>query len=298
MMFQITNAVLLGGYYALIAVGLAFMLQVMKVINLAHGSLAILAAYAIWVLADRFGITPFAGVLIIVAPMAAVGWGLQRLLLERATRGGELLPILTTFGLAIVLDNLMFQQFGADTRSLSPYIGDLAWAAYELPFGLFLGKIPVWVLLAAVVVIGALQLLLARTGLGRRIRATAQDPVTASLVGVDARRTSAIAAALAMVAVTLSGMALGLRGTFDAYAGAPQLLFAFEATIIGGARNLWLTLLGAMILALAQTFGAMIHPQGFLLGGHLAFLTVLFARLGLGPFGLAGLWQKLKGVRA
>jgi branched-chain amino acid transport system permease protein len=297
MMFQIANAVLLGGYYALIAVGLAFMLQVMKVINLAHGSLAILAAYAIWVLADRAGITPFAGVLIVVAPMAAVGWGLQRLLLERSTRGGELLPILTTFGLAIVLDNLMFQMFGADTRSLSPYIGDLAWAAYELPFGLFLGKIPVWVLLTAVVAIGALQLLLARTSLGRRIRATAQDPVTASLVGVDARRTSAMAAALAMVAVALSGMALGLRGTFDAYAGAPQLLFAFEATIIGGARNLWFTLVGAMILALAQTFGAMIHPQGFLLGGHLAFLAVLFARLGLGPFGLSGLWQTVKGAR-
>jgi branched-chain amino acid transport system permease protein len=297
MMFQITNALLLGGYYALIAVGLAFMLQVMKIINLAHGSLAILAAYAIWVLADRFGIAPFSGVLLVIAPMAALGWGLQRLLLERSARGGELLPILSTFGLAIVLDNLMFQQFGADTRSLAPYIGDLAWAAYELPFGLFMGKIPAWVLLAAIVVIGGLQLLLAQTALGRRIRATAQDPVTAALVGVDARRTSAIAAALAMVTVALSGMALGLRGTFDAYAGAPQLLFAFEATIIGGSRNLWGTLAGAMVLALAQTFGAMIHPQGFLLGGHVAFLVVLFARLGLGQSGLAGLWHSLKGVR-
>ena len=279
MLVQITNAVLLGGYYALIAVGLAFMFQVMKIINLAHGALAIVAAYGVWVLADRAGVSPFAGALLLMLPMAALGWALQRLLLDRSARGGELLPILTTFGLSIVLDNVMFQQFGADTRSLAPYIGDLAWASYELPFGVYLGVVPFWILGTAIVVIGALHMLLARTALGRRIRATAQDPVTAGLVGIDARRTAAIAAALAMVTVTLSGVALGLRGTFDGYAGGPQLLFAFEATIIGGARNLWLTLVGAMVLALAQTCGAAIHPQGFLRGGHLAFLAVLFLRL-------------------
>lgn len=279
MIFQIANALLLGGYYALIAVGLAFMMQVMRVINLAHGTLAILAAYAIWLLADRLDVVPFGGALLVLPPMALVGWYLQRFLLERSARGGELLPILSTFGLSIVLDNLMFQQFGADTRSLSPFIGDLAWASYELPGGIFLGKVPVWILLAAILVIGALQAMLARTALGRRIRATALDPVTAEIVGIDARKTAAAAAALATVTVGLSGLALGLRGTFDAYSGAPQLLFAFEAAIIGGTRSLWGTLAGAMILAFAQTIGAMIHPQGFLLGGHLAFLAVLFARL-------------------
>jgi len=293
-MFQITNAVLLGGHYALIAVGLSFMFQVMKVINLAHGSLAVLAAYGIWLLADRAGLSPFVGVLLVIPPMAVLGWGLQRGLLERAGRGGELLPILTTFGLAIVLDNLMFQQFGADTRSLSPFIGDFAWASWELPGSIFVGKVPVLILLTAILTIGALQMLLARTALGRQIRATAQDPVTAGLVGVDARRISAISSALAMVTVALSGLALGLRGTFDAYAGAPQLLFAFEATVIGGARSLWGTLAGAMVLALAQTFGAMVHPQGFLLGGHLAFLAVLFVRLAAA----GGVWHLLKRARA
>lgn len=294
MIAPITNALLLGGYYALIAVGLSFMFQVMKVINLAHGSLAILAAYAIWLLAERAGLSPFLGVLVVIPLMAALGWGLQRGLLERAGRGGELLPILTTFGLAIVLDNLMFQRFGADTRSLSPYIGDFAWASWELPGGVFVGKVPALVLLAAIVTIGCLQLILARTALGRQIRATAQDPVTAGLVGVDARRISAISSALAMVTVALSGLALGLRGTFDAYSGGPQLLFAFEATVIGGARSLWGTLAGAMILALAQTFGAMVHPQGFLLGGHLAFLAVLFVRLATGGYGLRALIQRVR----
>ena len=294
MIFQITNALLLGGYYALIAVGLSFMFQVMKVINLAHGSLAVLAAYAIWLLAARGGLSPFLGVLLVIPPMAGIGWGLQRGLLERAGRGGELLPILSTFGLAIVLDNLLFQQFGADTRSLSPYIGDFAWASWELPGGIFVGKVPALVLLAAIVTIGMLQLILARTALGRQIRATAQDAVTAGLVGIDARRISAISSALAMVTVAISGLALGLRGTFDAYSGALQLLFAFEATVIGGARSLWGTLAGAMVLALAQTFGAMLHPQGFLLGGHLAFLAVLFLRLMTGGVNLRVLLKQVR----
>jgi branched-chain amino acid transport system permease protein len=279
---QIIQAILLGGYYALTAAGLTFMLQVMRVINLAHGSLAIVFAYAVFVLAANFGIHPFLGLALVLPVAALVGWLLQRLLLERAARGGELLPILSTFGLAIVLDNLMFQIFGANARSLSQFVGDLAFAAYELPGGIFVGKLPVWILIAAVAVLGGLHLILTRTALGRRIRATAMDPVTAGLVGVDARNSAAIAAALAMMMVAMSGVALGFRTVFDAYAGGPQLLFAFEATIIGGARSMWGVFIGAMVLAFAQTLAAMIHPQAFLLGGHIAFLVVLFARLAMG----------------
>ncbi|MEJ1990937.1 MAG: branched-chain amino acid ABC transporter permease [Maritimibacter sp.] len=275
------QAVLLGGYYALIACGLAFMLQVMRVINLAHGSLAVVSAYLVWLLADSTGLSPFLGVLLALPIMGGAGWLLQRLMLERAVRSGELLPVLTTFGLAIVLDNLMFQQFGANTRSLSPYVGDLSWEAFELPGGIYVGKLPVYILIAALLILGSLDLMLKRTALGRQIRATAADPVTAGLIGVDARRAAGIAAALATMTVAVSGVALGLRGTFDAYAGAPQLLFAFEATIIGGARSLWGVLFGAIVLAVAQSFGAQIHPQGFLLGGHVAFLVVLFVRLAL-----------------
>jgi branched-chain amino acid transport system permease protein len=275
------QAVLLGGYYALIACGLAFMLQVMRVINLAHGSLAVVSAYLVWLLADSTGLSPFLVVLLALPIMGGAGWLLQRLMLERAVRSGELLPVLTTFGLAIVLDNLMFQQFGANTRSLSPYVGDLSWEAFELPGGIYVGKLPVYILIAALLILGSLDLMLKRTALGRQIRATAADPVTAGLIGVDARRAAGIAAALATMTVAVSGVALGLRGTFDAYAGAPQLLFAFEATIIGGARSLWGVLFGAIVLAVAQSFGAQIHPQGFLLGGHVAFLVVLFVRLAL-----------------
>jgi branched-chain amino acid transport system permease protein len=117
---QIIQGVLLGGYYALIACGLSFMFSVMGIINIAHGSLAVLAAFALFVLADQFGLSPFLGLIIVVPAMAALGWALQRLVLERSARAGALVPILSTFGLAIVIDNLLFEQFGADTRSLAP----------------------------------------------------------------------------------------------------------------------------------------------------------------------------------
>lgn len=292
---QIIQAILLGGYYALTAAGLTFMLQVMRVINLAHGSLAIVFAYAVYALAFYAGINPFLGLAIILPVAAVVGWALQRLLLERAAQGGELLPILSTFGLAIVLDNVMFQIFGANARSLSQFVGDLAFAAYALPGGLFVGKLPVWILLTAIVVLGGLHLILTRTPLGRRIRATAMDPVTAGLVGVDARQNAAIAAAIAMMMVAMSGVALGFRTVFDAYAGGQQLLFAFEATIIGGARSMWGVFIGAMVLAFAQTIAAMIHPQAFLLGGHIAFLVLLFVRFGLGSGSLPSRFRKMVG---
>jgi branched-chain amino acid transport system permease protein len=278
MLNSIVQGILLGGYYALIACGLSFMFSVMRIINLAHGSLAILAAYAVWVLADRFAVNPFVGLLLILPAMALIGWALQRFVLERSIRSGALLPILTTFGLSIVIDNLLFEQFGANTRSLAPYIGSLSYDAFELPGGLFVGKLAVLTFVVAVIMLGALQALLSLTPLGRAIRAIAEDPDTAGLVGINARRVNALAAALAMMTVGVAGAFLALRATFDAYAGAPQLLFAFEAAVIGGAGSVWGTLLGGIILGLAQSLGAQIAPQGFLIGGHVVFLAVLFIR--------------------
>ena len=165
---QIIQGILLGGYYALIACGLSFMFSVMRIINLAHGSLAVLAAYALWWLASRFHISPFLGLLIVLPLMAAIGWALQRFLLERSARGGALLPILTTFGLAIVIDNLLFEQFGADTRSLAPYIGSLSYDSWEWPGSIYVGKLAVIIFVTAVVLLGGLQLFLTRTGLAAR----------------------------------------------------------------------------------------------------------------------------------
>ena len=276
---QLIQGVLLGGYYALIACGLSFMYGVMRIINLAHGSLAILAAFALFVLADRYGISPFVGLLLVLPAMAAIGWVLHRAILDRSQRGGFLLPILSTFGLSIVIDNLLFQAFGADTRSLAPYIGSLSYDSWTITDEISVGQLAAGTFAVAVLLLGGLQLFLSRTPLGRAIRAVAEDPDTVGLVGIDARRVSAIATAIAMVTVGIAGAALAMRATFDPYAGAPQLIFAFEAAVIGGAGSLWGTLLGGIVLGVAQSLGAQIIPQGFLIGGHLVFLAILLARL-------------------
>jgi branched-chain amino acid transport system permease protein len=282
---QIIQGVLLGGYYALIGCGLSFMFSVMRIINLAHGSLAILAAYALYVLADTLGVSPFLGLLIVVPAMALIGWALQRLVLERSARGGLLVPVLSTFGLSIIIDNLLFQQFGADTRSLAPYVGDLSYDSWDITDDISIGKLATLTMLAAIVLLGGIQIFLKRTQSGRMIRATAEDPDTAELVGVNARRVNALAAAIALATVAISGAFLAMRATFNPYAGALQLIFAFEATVIGGAGSLWGTLLGGIVLGVAQSVGAFISPQGFFLAGHLAFFAALFARLFFGDLG-------------
>ncbi|MBB2830359.1 UNVERIFIED_ORG: branched-chain amino acid transport system permease protein [Rhizobium esperanzae] len=279
MINSLLQGILLGGYYAVIACGLSFMFSVMRIINLAHGSLAIAAAYGLWLLAAKAGIPPFAGLLIVLPTMAVFGWLLQRFILERSARGGTLLPILTTFGLSIVVDNLLFEQFGADTRSLAPFIGNLSYASWQLPGHIFVGKLAVMMMVTAILLLGALQFFLSRFALGRAIRATAEDPDTAGLVGIDARRVNAVATAITMATIGIAGAFLGMRATFSPYAGGPQLLFAFETAVIGGAGSLWGTLAGGIVLGLAQSLGAQLHPQGFLIGGHAVFLLVLFIRL-------------------
>jgi branched-chain amino acid transport system permease protein len=275
---SLVQGVLLGGYYSLIACGLAFMFQVMRIINLAHGTLAILAGFSIWLLGERFGINPFLALIAVLPAMAVVGWLLQRGVLERSQRAGQLVPLLATFGLAIVIENLLFEQFGADTRSLAPFIDTLSYDSWAIG-DIYVGQLSVLMFVVAVALLGGLSLFLSKTHLGRAIRATAEDPDTVGLIGINARKINAVATAIAMLTVTVAGMFLGMRATFTPYSGGAQLIFAFEATVIGGSGSLWGTLAGGIVLGVAQTIGAQINPQGFLIAGHLIFLVVLVARV-------------------
>jgi len=274
---QVVQGVLLGGYYALLATGLSLLFGVMRIINLAHGDLAVLGTFLLWWLHDRTGMSVFVALAIVLPVMAALGWILQRAMFERSLRSGVLVPLLATFGLAIVLQNLLFEKFGADTRSLD--IGSLAYDGWKITDQIYIGHLSVLIFAVAVVLLGGLQLFLGRTPYGRALRATAQDPDTAELVGVNSRAVYASAAAIALATAGLAGAFLGMRATFDAYAGPTQLIFAFEAVVIGGFGSLWGTLVGGVVLGVAQTVGAQLDPQWPLLSGHLVFLAVLGARL-------------------
>ncbi|MBD5604969.1 MAG: branched-chain amino acid ABC transporter permease [Candidatus Eremiobacteraeota bacterium] len=273
---QILQGVLLGGYYALLACGLSFMFGVMRIVNLAHGSIAVLSAFVVLSIAEAFHISPFLALVVALPIMAAAGWLLQVTILERSLRSGSLTPLLSTFGLAVVLDNAMFQKFGANTHSLD--IGDLAFASWNVTPDIAIGQLALLTFVVAVALLGGLQLFLSRTPLGRAIRATSEDPDTAELVGIDSRRAYAAAAAIAIATVAIAGTFLAMRATFDPYTGPTQLIFAFEAVVIGGTGSLWGTLIGGIALGVAQNIGSQISPQGFLIAGHAVFFVVLAAR--------------------
>lgn len=283
---QLLQGVFLGAYYALIACSLSFLFGVMRIVNLAHGSLAVVAAFLLFVLADRAGLSPWLGLLVAVPAMAMLGWVLQVLVLERSLRSGLLVPLLSTFGLAIVLDNALFEGFGADTRSLSPYIGDLSFDSWSLTDDITVGRLDVLILVVAVVLLGGLHVFLARTRLGRAIRATAEDPATVGLIGIDSRAVYAFATAIAMALLAVAGAFMAMRTTFDPYSGGAQLIFAFEAVVIGGFGSLWGTLAGGIVLGVAQNFGAFVNPHFFLIAGHVVFLVSLIARVWFGGFSL------------
>jgi branched-chain amino acid transport system permease protein len=211
--------------------------------------------------------------------MAALGWFLQAAIFARTLKAGILLPLLATFGLGGVLQNGMFGMFGSDAKSLGNHIGSLSWSSWRLPLDISIGKLPAITFAVAVLVLGGLHLLLTRTAIGRAMRATSIDPEAAELVGVEAARAHRVAAAIAVALAGLAGAFLAMRALISPYSGPMQLLFAFEAVVIGGIGSLWGTLIGGIVLGLAQSLGALISPQYFQLSGHLVFLAILGFRL-------------------
>lgn len=270
----VVQGVLLGGLYALVAAGLSLVFGVMRIVNLAHGVLAVLAAYGALVLGDVLG--PLLALLVVVPLLAGLGVLLQRGLLDRALRGGELAPLLVTFGLAVIVQNLLLETFSANTRRLD--VGALGTASIRVGDDLAIGWLPLLSALTGVAVIAGLGQFLARTRTGRAMRATSDDQEAARLMGIDNRRLYALATAIALGTVAVAGVFLGARTTFDPGTGATVLIFAFEAVVIGGLGSLWGTLLGGVVLGIAQTVGAAVDPAFGVLAGHLVFLVVLAFR--------------------
>jgi branched-chain amino acid transport system permease protein len=282
----IIQGVLVGGLYAMFAAGLSLIFGVMRLVNIAHGDLIVLAAYLALVTTQTLGIDPLTSLLIVVPLMAAIGYALQWLVLNR-TLGDDLLPpLLVTFGLSVIIQNALQQVFTADPQKLNA--GAIEVASFRLIEGVFIGVLPLLQFALAVVVIGALQLIFYRTALGRAFRATADNPSVAQLMGLDNRHVFALAMALSLAVVAIAGVLLAVRANFDPAIGPARLIFGFEAVIIGGLGSLWGTLAGGIILGVAQAIGAKLDPGWQILAGHLAFLLVLALR----P---EGLFPKVRG---
>lgn len=269
------QGILLGALYALFAAGLSLVFGIMRLVNLAHGDLIVLAAFLILVLVSALGLNPFVAALVAMPFVFAIGWALQFFLLNRTLGTDILPPLLVTFGLSIVIQNGLLEGFSADSRRIT--IGGLDSASVALgPINI--GVMPLLTLVSAIVVIVGLNQIFYRTSLGRAFRATSDDPVTAGLMGIQPKRIFATATGIAMVVVTIAALYLGTRANFDPTIGPARLIYAFEAVIIGGLGSLWGTLAGGIVIGIAQTFGASINPEWQILAGHLAFLLVLLVR--------------------
>ena len=272
----ILQGVLVGGLYAMFAAGLSLIFGVMRLVNIAHGDLIVLAAYVALVTTQTLGIGPLTSLLIVVPAMALIGYLLQWLVLNR-TLGDDLLPpLLVTFGLSVIIQNGLLTLFTADSVKLQA--GDIEVATLRLTEGIYVGVLPLLQFVVAIAVIAGLQFIFYRTALGRAFRATADNPDVAQLMGLDNRRVFALAMALSLAVVAIAGVFLAVRANFDPSQGPARLIYGFEAVIIGGLGSLWGTLAGGLILGVAQAIGAHINPGWQILAGHIAFLVVLAVR--------------------
>jgi branched-chain amino acid transport system permease protein len=272
----ILQGVLVGGLYAMFAAGLSLIFGVMRLVNIAHGDLIVLAAYVALVTTETLGVGPLTSLALVVPLMAVIGYALQRLVLNR-TLGEDLLPpLLVTFGVSVIIQNGLLAVFTADSRKLQA--GDIEVATIRVFEGVYVGLLPLLQFAIAVAVIAALQFVFYRTALGRAFRATADSQSVAQLMGLDNRHVFALAMALSLAVVAIAGVFLAVRANFDPAIGPARLIFGFEAVIIGGLGSLWGTLAGGLVLGVAQAIGAHINPGWQLLAGHMAFLVILAVR--------------------
>jgi branched-chain amino acid transport system permease protein len=275
---SIIQGILLGGLYALFACGLSLLFGVMKVINLAHGDLAILAGYlAVGVIAVTH--IPTVWSFIIVVPLFAVlGYLGQRTLIQASLSRGVLTTLLVTFGLSVVIENALQQFFSANSHTLG--IGSLISDSLHIGSQITIAYLDLVIFLVAVVVLLGLQYFLSSSRQGRLIRAVADDREAAQLAGADYRHIFGIAAAIAFATVALAGIAYGMYTSFNPASGttALLLLFAFEAVVIGGLGSLWGTLVGGILLGVVQQLGAQVSSDDQVLAGQLLFLLILLIR--------------------
>jgi len=276
MLDTLIQGLLLGGLYALFALGLSLMFGVMRLTNTAQGDFIVLAAFVVIALAPLVARSTLGATLLTLPLAFAAGYALQRWVLN-GTLGRDPLPsLVVTFGLSIVIQNVLLELFSADPRSLDS--GGFNTRGLALGGGVAVGALPLAIFGMALAITAALQALFDRTALGRAFRAVSDDREIAELMGLDARKVYALATAIAFVVIAVGGALQAMRTTVAPSDGPLLLLFAFEAVIIGGMGSFWGTFAGAMVLGLAQQVGFRLDPGWGIWVGHLVFLAVLVVR--------------------
>jgi branched-chain amino acid transport system permease protein len=273
----LVNGALLGGLYGLLGIGLALVFGVMHLVNIAHGEFMVLAAYLAVILVGLFPqVYPLFVLIPVMIAAFAVGYLYQALIMNRVARAPDpLAPLLLTFGVSIVLRNLMVEVFGADVRGLQ--LGELSRASIRL-FGLSIGVMPLLTLIAAVLLFLLLQWALKRTVFGRIVRATADRRDIVRLFGVKPDLVYNYVMGLSLALGAIGGVLLAVRSSFTPFSGVERLLIAFEVVVLGGIGSFWGALLGGIVLGMAQLAGLKWDANAGLLYAHLLFFVMLLIR--------------------
>ena len=273
----VVNGMLYGGLYGLLGVGLALIVGVMRVVNLSHGEFIVLSAF---IGVSLSGMLPWVYPLALLLPVAIIAFGLgfllQAALVNRVvTRPDPFASILLTFGVAVVMRNLMVEGFGADPRNIPS--GRLAHASLAIG-GLSVGVLPVFILALSVALFTALQLVLTRTRFGRIVRATADNRDVVRLMGVNPGRVYNVVMGLSLALASVAGMLLAMRSSFTPYSGVERLLVAFEVVVLGGLGTFWGAMAGGIVLGVAELLGLRFDPNAGPLYAHLLFLAGVLLR--------------------
>lgn len=269
----VMQGLLVGGLYTLFALGLSLMFGVMRLVNVAHGDVVILMAFLGLSLIEALGLNPFVSMLVVVPIAFCLGYVLQRGVLNYTISKEPVRSLVVTFGISIVIQNLLLEFFSADSRAIAS--GGIDAQSIQLTSELAAGVLPLSVFASAVLLTVGLQWLFGHTPIGRAFRATSDDHSAASLMGVNNAHVYAFATAIAIGILGIAGIFHGMRTTFAPTDGPAQLIYAFEAVIIGGLGSFWGTLAGGMILGVAQSVGSRFDPGWGVLFGHVVFVLVL-----------------------
>lgn len=288
---DVVNALLtgtfIGGYYAMLAIGLALSFGVMRLVNLAHGEFLVVGAYIASAVVQALRIPAFSALVIVVPVMFVIGYVLQRVLLNRvsvqamerrgmSTNFGLMAPILVTFGLSVAISHLLLGVFASDARSIP---NSLAFSAIHLSEDLSVSVLKLIFFVTAAALLIALQVFLKSTNVGRAIRAAADDPTHAALMGIRTDHIFSVALGISLAISGVAGFMIGMTRTFQPFDGPQFILIAFGVVIIGGMRSIAGTLLGGVVLGICQVLaGTYFGPSAQLVAGYMLVLAILAFR--------------------
>jgi branched-chain amino acid transport system permease protein len=277
----IVTGILLGGLFAVTALGLSLVFGVMRLINLVHGELVILGAYLAFELSSHAGIDPLLTLVVVAPAVFLIAYPVQRVLLTPVMNGSGEAALLTTFGLSVIAQNLFILIFSGDTQSLNAGYATSSLSVASI-------TIPTIYLISfgfALIMCGGAHLFLQRTGAGRAVRASAEDPEAAAVMGVNTRQVYALTYAVAAGCAAIGGVLAGLAFSFTPTSGTGYLLTGFAVVVLGGLGSIKGTLVGGVVIGVIESVGASFVGDGYRdFLGFAAFLVILALR----PQGLFG----------